>query len=376
MFVPIIKYLGDIIKIALLIDGLIARGGGERVAYFFAKRYNVDIYTAEINWDKILPEFRKFNIHLVEPEVKLPLINREFLIRKFESIDLSSYDIVVCLGPGYSTYAGIKNHPSILYAFGLSPLFYKRGLDEDKYWPGGKFYMKPIVDLWARRLKKSDKELISKHLDRIVCISKFTQHAVKAYYNRDSMVIGLPVNMGDYRFNKEGSYYLTVDRLIPAKRIDLVVRAFLKMPDKQLIVEGVGPELERLKEMAKGRKNIIFVGRVNSKKLIDLYSGCIALISMSYQQDWSMVMIEAMAAGKPGIGPNEGAYKEIITNNKNGVLVDASVEGIILGVSKITAKVGKTMQNACLSTASKYDEYNFYRHWDSLFRKMVVKIDR
>ncbi len=359
------------LQLALLIDGLIARGGGERTAYFFAKRYAIDIYTAYVDWNKILPEFKNFNVNQLSKTTKVPFLNQELLLRKFRALDLSGYDAVICLGPGYSTYSAINNHPSILYAFGLSPLFYKRGKDEDKFWPLGKLYLKPFVTAWKIRLKDYDKYLMTKAIDKIIGISNFTNNNILKYYGRNAEMVGLPVETRKYYSKKSDDYYLTVDRLVPGKRVDIIIKAFTRMPNKKLIVEGIGPEMPYLKRLAGDAKNITFIGRVDSKKLLDLYSRATALISMSYQQDWSMVMVEAMAAGKPGIGPKQGAYKEIIIPSRTGVLVDATPEGVIDGVNKLDIKTAANMKSACMATAAKYDESQFYKKWDAILESVI-----
>ncbi len=362
-------------KIAFLIDSLEARGGGEKVAYFFAKRYDVDIYTAHVSWDKILPEFKRFRVHELGRGTSAPFLQQELMMRKFRGLDLSEYDVVVCHGPTYSTYAALNNHPSVLMVAGISPLFYKTGPDKYRYWPLGKPYLRPAVRLWAARLRRQDKQLI-RQIDAIVCISDYTRGIMKKYYGVDSTVIHPPIEARRYYNRKNKGYYLTVDRLIPEKRVDMVVEAFTRMPDKKLVVEGSGPEKERLEMIAGDAKNITFVGRVDSKRLLNLYANCIALINMGYYQDWSMVMIEAMASGKPGIGPRHGAYNEMIDEGRTGTLIDETVDGIIGGVTRITPEVAEKMKRACTLKASKCDEKIFYRKWDKLLHGLIEKRSR
>ena len=53
------------------------------------------------------------------------------------------------------------------------------------------------------------------------------------------------------KIQKKGDYYLTVSRLVPYKRIDLIVSAFSRMPDKKLYVIGDGPELDQTSSVSR-----------------------------------------------------------------------------------------------------------------------------
>ena len=102
--------------------------------------------------------------------------------------------------------------------------------------------------------------------------------------------------------------------------------------------------------------------------LAKLYSECIGLISMAYYQDWSMVMVEALASGKPCLGPKQGAYSEIIKEGITGFFVDDSIKGIINGVKRLDIDTAESMKFNCIKKAKNFDKIKFYKKWDKVFK--------
>lgn len=355
-------------RLAILIDVLEARGGGEKLVYFLAKKYGAEIYTTKLLEDKILPEFKDFDITVLKPLSRLPFLKQESLLRTFRQIKLPQYDAILSLGNGYLTYSAFNNHPVVLYNYGVSPSF--SGPDDLRYWSIDKLQYKLGASLWRKRIKSMDMHLIRDKVDKVCSISEFARKRFYEYYGIDSIVINPPIETKLYRYKEQKGYYLLVDRMVPEKRINLAIDAFKKLPDKTLVIEGNGQMEKKLKKSAEGFKNIKFLGRVDTDSLRKLYSEAIALISLATKQDWSMIMTETLASGKPCICVNRGAYNEIITEDKTGTLVETNVNGIINGVEKMTIEAAKGMKEACLKQARKYDEKNFYKQWDKIFKEL------
>jgi len=354
------------LKIAVVIDNLTGRGGGEKEAYYLASHYDADIYTAIVNWDKILPEFKQLRVHIT-PAPRIELLKQEISVRNFRKLDLKGYDAVICLG-FYSIYASWANHSAIWYAYGVSSLFYKRAENSSKNEP---LAWKIGAAIWKHRIKSYDMKTVSKSLDQIITISNYSRGMMKKYYDRDSVIIHPPVEVSKFHCGESKGYYLFVARLEPGKRTDLAIEAFKRMPDKMLYIEGVGSAEASLKKLAGDAKNIKFLGRVSTEALIELYSNCTAFIGTSYYDDWSMVMVEAMASGKPCIAVRQGAYVEMVTNGETGALVEGTPEGIMEGVKRITPEVAKGMKDNCVKFAMESDVSSFYRNWDKVIDDVI-----
>src|SRR5581483_9455599 len=80
-------------------------------------------------------------------------------------------------------------------------------------------------------------------VDHFIANSHYIARRIRRVYNRDAVVIYPPVATHLFApSSKKESFYLTVSRLVPYKRIDLIVKAFSHMPEKKLVVIGDGPE--------------------------------------------------------------------------------------------------------------------------------------
>ncbi|MBL2109438.1 glycosyltransferase, partial [Klebsiella pneumoniae] len=96
-------------------------------------------------------------------------------------------------------------------------------------------------------------------VDHFIANSQFISRRIKKVYNRESTVIYPPVDVERFTLNdKKEDYYFTASRMVPYKRIDLIVEAFSKMPEKKLIVIGDGSEIGKVK--SKASKNVEILG--------------------------------------------------------------------------------------------------------------------
>jgi glycosyltransferase involved in cell wall biosynthesis len=134
---------------------------------------------------------------------------------------------------------------------------------------------------------------------------------------------------------------LTVGRMAASeayKGHDVVLQALqsvvAKVPNLLYAVVGDGddrPRLERLTQELGLRDNVVFTGEVSDSQLAAIYrrSEVFVLPARTVVDDpnpkgegFGIVFLEAMAFGKPVVGPNYGAPAELIRHGKNGLLVD------------------------------------------------------
>ncbi|MEJ6342038.1 glycosyltransferase, partial [Klebsiella pneumoniae] len=88
-------------------------------------------------------------------------------------------------------------------------------------------------------------------VDFFIANSKFISRRIKKVYGREADVIYPPVDVERFKLKREKQdFYLTASRLVPYKRIDLIVEAFSKMPEKKLVVIGDGPEMSKIRKIA------------------------------------------------------------------------------------------------------------------------------
>ena len=222
-------------QIAITTDWLTTNGGAERVieqmcmlwpdAPLYTTVYNKKLTNRRINESVIIPTTLQKWYHLVRNHrLLLP-----WMPRAVESWDLRNFDVIVssshAVAKGCIPQGGARHicycHTPIRYAYDME----KEYLDDYKLWGPMRWYA-------ARQLKKIREwdQTTAKRADLFIANSTTTQERIKRLYKRDSIVLHPPVderffNAPQSRSDDAESYYLTVGRLVPFKRFDLLVKA-------------------------------------------------------------------------------------------------------------------------------------------------------
>lgn len=166
----------------------------------------------------------------------------------------------------------------------------------------------------------------ARRVDRFLANSRWTKDRIRKYYGRDADVIPPPVDVARFRATKEhAGYFLVVSRLVPYKRVDLVVNAFNKL-ELPLVIAGEGSERRRLGKLAGPR--ITFRGFVPDADLPDLYAGARAVIFPG-EDDFGIVPVEASASGKPVIAFRRGGALETVIAGITGEFFDEPHEAFL-----------------------------------------------
>ena len=128
-----------------------------------------------------------------------------------------------------------------------------------------------------------------------------------------------PISPG-FGVRRRGRYLFTVSRLDAPKRVDLLIAAMREVPgDIELLIAGTGPDEPRLRELAAGDPRIRFLGYVNDAELVDLYASALAVLFAPVQEDFGLVTLEAMAAGKPVVTTlDAGGPGELVEDGRTG----------------------------------------------------------
>jgi glycosyltransferase involved in cell wall biosynthesis len=198
-------------------------------------------------------------------------------------------------------------------------------------------------------------------MDVIVANSENTRARILRFLDRESIVVHPPVDTDRFAWRGQDDYYLSTARLSPLKRVDRIVEAFLRMPDRKLVVASGGEDLEQLKRRAAGAPNIEFRGWVSDEALLDLVGNAIATIYLPRDEDFGMSPVESMAAGKPVIGVAEGGLLETIVHGETGILLppDFSDEDLIGAVRQMTAERASAMRASCEVRAQDFTREKF-----------------
>ncbi|MFT8819256.1 MAG: glycosyltransferase, partial [Komagataeibacter saccharivorans] len=158
--------------------------------------------------------------------------------------------------------------------------------------------------------------------------------------------------------------YVVVSRLVPYKRIDLVVEAFRRMPERVLHVAGDGPERERIAALADNAPNIILHGRVSDEEVLRMMRQARAFV-FAAEEDFGIAMVEAQACGTPLIVFGRGGACDIVRDmgdagGATGVFFDEQgADAIITAVERFESIQDRITPQACHANAQRFSQSAF-----------------
>jgi glycosyltransferase involved in cell wall biosynthesis len=199
------------------------------------------------------------------------------------------------------------------------------------------------------------------HMSRIVANSSNTRQRLQAFLRADADIIYPPCDTAEFAWQGVSDYFVSTARLEPYKRVDVVVDAFLRMPDKRLVVASGGSSEDALRRRAVGAKNIVFTGWLSRAEMAELLARSIASIYIPKDEDFGLSPVESMAAGKPVIGVAEGGLRETILDGETGCLLapDPTVDAVVNAVTAMTPGKALAMRQACEARALRFGSGRF-----------------
>ena len=313
-------------KIAVLHDRFIERGGGEYLSAEIAKTLKAPLYTPYVTNEakeyskdiRIIPfQQEKYLNSWYSKIIHRELIETALICFDFEQLDLSDYDLIFSSGVLSRSYIPTPEQYVINYMH--SPPRWLYDIHRERMAMLKWYQPRLLAKFWAQWWRTWDLT-VDRYIDKYVTNSEITQARIRRYFGRDSEVIYPPVYTKNYEWESDGEYFLSLSRANPEKRVDIIIEAFKNLPDKTLYVAGSGTE--RFKNLAKGYSNIVFLGSISEKQKQILLANCTALISIPMQEDFGIAPIEAFASGKPVIGVKEGYTQYQIKPYINGLFVE------------------------------------------------------
>lgn len=181
---------------------------------------------------------------------------------------------------------------------------------------------------------------------QVTTVSDAVRQEIMRYYeNVDPVVVGNGVDIGRFvpKSHPKQSYILSVGRISYRKGVlslPEIALNFIEKPDLKFIIVGKG-ELElKLKNIIKNKSledKIIMKRDVSKEEIVQLYQNALLFILPSYYEGLPTVLLEAMAAGLPVIARDIPSVSEVITNEKNGLLVNGSIEEFTKAIERVIA---------------------------------------
>lgn len=233
-----------------------------------------------------------------------------------EQFDLSEFDVVVssshAVAKGVLVGAGQLHlsyvHSPIRYAWDL----YQQYLRESNLTRGVKATLAKVILHYIRLWDSST----ANRVDVFMANSNYVAKRVWRTYRRPARVLYPPVKVTRFDHTRaREDFYLTLSRMVPYKKVDLIVEAFTRT-GRPLVVIGDGPDRAKIEALA--GPGVTFLGRQPDDVVADYMARCRAFV-FAADEDFGITPVEAQAAGAPVIAYGKGGVLESVMPDQTGV---------------------------------------------------------
>jgi glycosyltransferase involved in cell wall biosynthesis len=320
------------VRTAIVHDWLVTYAGAERALEQILSLYpDADLYSLV---DFIPQEQREF-IHNKTVKTSFlqsfPFAKKKyrsylpFMPLAIEQFDLSAYDLVI--SSSHAVAKGVLTHDRQLHiCYCYTPMryawdLYQQYLRESGLDRGLKGMIARMVLHYVRMWDVAS----ANRVDHYIAISHYIARRIQRVYGKEATVLYPPVDIDTFVPSTiREAYYLTASRMVPYKKVKLIVESFSRMPDKKLIVIGEGPDFAKIRSVA-GR-NIELLGYQPSSVLKEYMQKARAFVYAA-EEDFGIVTVEAQACGTPVIAFGRGGSLEtVIPSRRSEVMSQGSGE--------------------------------------------------
>jgi glycosyltransferase involved in cell wall biosynthesis len=352
------------LRVAVIHDWLVTDAGAERVLTRMLHLFpQADVYST-VNF---LSEKHQYLTagHTVFTSFiqKLPAAHKHYrqylplMPLAVEQFDLSGYDVVI--SSSHAVAKGVITGPDqlhvcmcyspIRYAWDLQHQYLREsGLERG---PRGAAVRALLhyLRLWDVRTAAG--------VDLFISISDFIARRVQKTYRRPSLVLYPPVDTDAFTPGQDrGDYYLTASRMVPYKRIDLIVEAFARMPDRRLVVIGDGPEMDKVRALA--TPNVTLLGYQPFEVMREHMRRARAFV-FAAEEDFGIAPIEAQACGTPVIAYGRGGALETIQEGVTGLFFAEQTPRSVMDAVFRFEDAGELSPAACRQNALRFSTERF-----------------
>jgi len=312
------------VKKALVHDWFVAYGGAEKCVESFTNIWDdFDVYSLvdflnEEDRQKIL-KGKKANTSFIQ---KFPFARSKyrqylpFFPMAIEQFELSDYDLI--LSSSHAVAKAVLTHCNQLHvSYVHTPMRYAWDLYHQYLKEGNlnRGLKGALAKYFLHEIRQWDVATANR-VDYYIANSHYVARRIKKIYGKDATVIYPPVDIEKFTLQeKKEDFYLTVSRMVPYKRIDLIVEAFTNT-DRKLVIVGTGPDMEKLKSLA--GKNTELLGYQSNEVVMELMQRAKAFV-FAAEEDFGIAPIEAQACGTPVICFGYGGTRETVINMVTGV---------------------------------------------------------
>ncbi len=198
-------------------------------------------------------------------------------------------------------------------------------------------------------------------VDFFLANSDYVARRIGKLYRRPARVLYPPVEVGGYRTDlPREDFYISVSRLVPYKRMELIAEAFTRT-GKPLVIIGDGPDLGRVRRHT--GPNVRFLGYQPERVVRDHLQRARAFV-FAAEEDFGITPVEAQAAGCPVIAYGRGGARETVipypAPGATGLFFDhPSVEVLAAAVERFEKVEGVLAREDCRRNAERFARERF-----------------
>ncbi|WP_336935958.1 glycosyltransferase family 4 protein [Acinetobacter soli] len=361
--------MNEHINIAIVADWLVSYAGAERVISEMLKvfpksdLFSVIDFLSDESRQHFLGKHAQTTFIQKFPKAESKYRNYlPFMPLAIEQLDVSAYDVV--LSSSHAVAKGVLTGPDQLHiSYVHSPIRYAWDLQHQYLRELGLTQgIKALIVRWLLHKIRMWDYRTANGVDHFVANSKFIARRIKKVYGRDSDVIYPPVDTDRFtlRENKD-DFYFTASRMVPYKKIDLIVEAFAQMPNKRLVVIGDGPDMKKIK--SKATSNIDILGYKSNQVMQDHMQRAKAFV-FAAEEDFGITPVESQACGTPVIAFGKGGSCETVISDLNqkptGIFFDQqNISSVIDAVNYFETNQDLYLPSNCRDNALRFSNQRF-----------------
>jgi glycosyltransferase involved in cell wall biosynthesis len=370
-------------KVAVLHDWLLTYAGADRVLEQILLCYpEADLFSL-VNFLPVEQQAFILNKAVQTSFLQhLPLAQKWFrkcwplLPLAVEQFDMSSYDLVI--SSSHSVAKGVITGPGQTHVcYCHSPMRYAWDLQHQYLEESGLArgpaswlarWMLHQARIWDLRTVNG--------VDEFVANSHFIARRIRKVYRRESTVIYPPVDVDSFSLREDkDDFYLTVSRLVPYKRVSLIVEAFNRMPEKKLVVIGAGSNFNSIK--SKARDNVKMMGFQESDVVREYMQRARGFVFVA-EEDFGISIVEAQACGTPVIAFGKGGALETVRGisepDPTGLFFAEQTADAILEAVRIFERDRRQFDpGACRRNACRFSIERFRKEFTELCEEKVAE---
>ncbi|MEJ8802683.1 glycosyltransferase family 4 protein [Pontibacter sp. H249] len=356
----------DNLKIAIVHEWLIDYSGSEKVLEQLVQIFPQATVFALVeflseNHKSLIVNNKPVQTSFIQ---KLPFAKKQYrnylplMPLAVEQLDVSSFDIVIssshAVAKGIITNANQLHisyvHSPIRYAWDL----YHHYLHETNLKRGLRGFAAKLILHYIRIWDITT----ANRVDYFISNSNYIGRRIRRTYNRTSDTIYPPVDVNSFTLcTAKEDFYLTASRLVPYKKVDLIVEAFNKLPGKKLIVIGDGPDFNKIRQKAKA--NVQLLGYQDFDTL-NAYMQKAKAFVFAADEDFGITPVEAQACGTPVIAYGKGGALETVLEQITGVFFkEQTTESLLQAILYFEQIANSFNAETIRHHAEKFDKSNF-----------------